>query len=52
MDSFGALCRDHNDDPANAAKPFDKNRSGTVLSDGGSMIMLESEAVAKARGAP
>jgi len=43
MDAFGALCRDHNHDPKNAAKPFDINRSGTVLSDGGAMIMLESE---------
>jgi 3-oxoacyl-(acyl-carrier-protein) synthase len=52
MDAFGALCRDHNDDPKNAAKPFDKNRTGTVLSDGGAMILLESERVANARGAP
>ena len=50
MDNFGALCRDHNHDPQHAAKPFDKNRSGTVLSDGGAMIMLESEKAAAARG--
>lgn len=52
MDAFGALCRDHNDDPKNAAKPFDINRSGTVLSDGGAMIMLESEEAALKRNAP
>lgn len=43
MDSFGALCTIHNDDPENACMPFDKKRAGTVLSDGGAMIMLESE---------
>ena len=50
MDAFGALCRDHNHDPENAAKPFDINRTGTVLSDGGAMIMLESEDSAHQRG--
>ena len=25
-----ALCTDHNDDPAHASRPFDKNRSGFV----------------------
>lgn len=52
MDSFGALCRDHNDDPQNAGKPFDVARSGTILSDGGAMIMLETEEAALKRGAP
>ena len=50
MDSFGALCRDSNHDPEGAAKPFDLDRSGTVLSDGGGMIFLETEESALARG--
>lgn len=50
MDSFGALCRDSNHDPEGSAKPFDINRSGTVLSDGGGMIYLETEESALARG--
>ncbi|MBQ4152079.1 MAG: beta-ketoacyl-[Schwartzia sp.] len=28
--SMKALCTDHNDDPAHASRPFDKNRSGFV----------------------
>lgn len=52
MDNFGALCRTHNHDPENAGMPFDKNRAGTILSDGGAMIMLESEESALKRGAP
>ena len=42
MDAFGALCTTFNDSPAEACRPFDLRRAGTVLSDGGGMIMLES----------
>ena len=52
MDAFGALCRDHNDSPDQACKPFDKNRSGTVLGDGGAFILLETEESALKRNAP
>lgn len=52
MDNFGALCRDYNHDPQNAGKPFDVNRSGTILSDGGAFLMLETEEAALKRGAP
>jgi len=51
MDSFGALCTTYNDKPEEACMPFDKKRCGTVLSDGGAMIMLESYEHAKARNA-
>ena len=50
MDSFGALTRKHNDSPDQAMRPFDKKRSGTVLSDGGAYLMLESEEAALNRG--
>ena len=51
MDSFGALCTTHNDDPEGACMPFDKKRAGTCLSDGGAMIILESEEAAQRRDA-
>lgn len=50
MDAFGALCRDSNHDPEGSAKPFDIARSGTVLSDGGGMLLLETEESALKRG--
>ena len=52
MDAFGALTRTCNEEPDKAMKPFDMGRSGTVLSDGGSLLMLETEESAIRRGAP
>ena len=40
-----------NDDPQTASRPWDKDRDGFVLSDGGAAVVLEEYEQAKARGA-
>lgn len=48
---LGLLSTD-NDDPAGACRPYDAHRNGAVFSEGGALLLLESEAHARKRGAP
>ncbi|OBF28933.1 beta-ketoacyl-[acyl-carrier-protein] synthase II [Mycobacterium sp. ACS1612] len=46
------LLSTNNDDPEGACRPFDKDRDGMVLGEGGALMLIETEEHAKARNAP
>lgn len=46
-----ALATDSNDAPESASRPFDRSRSGFVMSAGAACLLLESEESARSRGA-
>ena len=51
MEAFGALCTSPAllENPEEALRPFDLDRGGTAISDGGSALVLESENFRKMR---
>ena len=50
FDRLGAMSR-RNDDYSMTPQPFDKNRDGLVMGEGAAILVLETEAHARARGA-
>lgn len=46
-----AMNTNYNDDPTGGSRPFDADRAGFVMGEGAGVVLLESLASAKARGA-
>jgi 3-oxoacyl-[acyl-carrier-protein] synthase II len=51
FDRVGAMSR-RNEDHASVPAPFDRDRDGLVMGEGGAVLVLERESHARARGAP
>ena len=48
---LGRLCTGRNDQPAEACRPFDADHAGTVVGEGGGLVILEDLARAESRQA-
>lgn len=51
FDGMGAMSTQYNDTPKQASRPYDAGRDGFVIAGGGGMVVVESLASAKQRGA-
>lgn len=51
FDAMTALATEYNDNPEKASRPFDRNRSGFVFSEGCGVVVIESLSHALKRGA-
>ena len=51
FDAMGALSTKRNHEPLVASRPFDKDRDGFVIAGGAAVLLLETEEVARCRGA-
>ncbi len=52
FDAMGVLPSKYNDNPAAASRPFDRDRNGFVIAEGGGIVVLEELQHALSRGAP